>query len=155
MAFQHIRDMLRASDSMIGILPGGPVLGFDEIGKNFFVGPTLISQFRPMVKIHRLSAHIEMSTDGTRTSEDLASREEYFTSPDSFTFFRLITPVEAEVVKSLEKPCRRLDVRMFVRTSGFDEEDVQAWIFGKPVRQDTSCRTRPDDDVIKGFHRSR
>ena len=147
--------MLRSSDPMIGILPGGPVLGFEEIGQNFFVGPTLISQFRPIVKIHRLSAHIEMSTDGTRTTQDLASWKEYFTSSDSFTFFRLITPVEAEVVKSLEKPCRRLDVRMFVRTSGFDEEDVQAWIFGKPVRQDTSCRTRPDDDLIKGFHRSR
>ena len=106
--------MLRASDSMIGILPGGPVLGFDEIGQNFFVGPTLISQFHPMVKIHRLSAHIEMSTDLTRTAQDLASREEYFTSPDSFTFFRLITPVETKVVKSLEKPCRCLDVGMFV-----------------------------------------
>ena len=103
-----------------------------------------------MIKILRLSAHIEMSADGTRTTQDLASRKEYFTSPDSFTFFRLITPVETEVVKRLEKPCRCLDVGMFVRTSGFDQEDVQAWIFGKPVRQDTSCRTRPDDDVIKG-----
>ena len=155
MTHQHVRDMLRASNSMIGILPGGPVLGFDEIGQNFFVGPALIPQFRPMVKIHRLSAHIEMSTDGTRTSQDLASREEYFTSPDSFTFFRLITPVEAEVVKGLEKPCRRLDVKVFVRTSGFDEEDVRAWIFRKPVRQDKSYRSRPDDDVIKGLNWSR
>ena len=140
---------------MITVLPGGPVLGFDEIGQNIFEGPTLIPQFRPMIKILRLSPHIEVSTDGTRTSEDLASRKENFTSPDSFTLFRLITPVETEVVKSLEKPCRRLDVRMFVRPPSFDEEDVQAWVFGKPIRQDTSCRNRPDDDVVKGFYRPR
>ena len=56
-------------------------------------------------------------------------------------------------LKQLSKSDGHVDIAGGIWASGFEQQDVNDGIFGQAIGQNTTGRTRPDNDVVVSFHR--
>jgi len=119
-----------------------------EIRQYVSVTPTLIAVLRPGIEIEILTAVIDVSIDGTGTTQCLAPGRMDSPPARPGAGLHAVVPVNAIIVKSLDEAGRNVDIGMPVPTSGLEHTDAVPG-FAQPERQDTGGRSGADDDKIE------
>src|SRR5215475_7057259 len=104
------------------------ILRFFVIRQDFAVTPPFDAEISPPVMIATIGTAIDHGVDRTRSTEQFAARPENFPAIHLRLFFRLIGPITLGF-EELWESGGDLNILLFVRATGFEQDDFHRRVF--------------------------
>ena len=149
-----LRGVQRAAGAVRCVGAGLPVLRPLEEWQYAVPRPTAIAELCPVIKILRLTAHIDHAVDRARPTQHAAARIGDGAAVGPRIGFRFETPGQGLMVQQLHVTGGDVDQRIPITPASLQQHDARARIFGEPVGQNAARRARADDDVVRLHGRS-
>jgi hypothetical protein len=96
-----------------------------------------------------MAADMAHGIDGVAAADDPAARRLNASASEIRLRLGFVAPVEPIMAPNAPDAERNADQRMPVPSAGFEQQDANCGIGAEPAGEDTTCRSRPDNNVIE------
>ena len=142
-----VLDLQGTATPSVGIVAGGHVFGFSEIGQHVLVAPPVAAQLRPSIVVGGVAADIKHAIDGAGTAQRAASWPMDRPAVGAGLGFGGVVPIQGRMIQQMADPGRNVNHWVTVGRSGLQQGDA-----GAPLDQTgghgTATGTGADHDVI-------
>ena len=145
---RNVSDMLRPAAPVMRAVPV-EIFGLFEVRQDVVPAPAFIAHRLPVVKITRLTAHIDHGVDRARTADNLAARPITPPSSQRLNRFGIVHPVDPLIEKRAAVTNGHLNPDRPVASARFKQQHGIFAALGQPIGQHATRRASADNDIVK------